>query len=183
MKQVELWWLPESSHFWSPSVRGKLCVNSLGEGDSDPGCPRFLDLSCRPGSILLSELRSPGERHAGQLDFGLLPCRWSALYLWRIKSGRVVIDKTEEEKNPNLENGSRKKKIQSGVNYEKLLGAVFFSSPAGNQQRTALLSKVVGHWGVPLLHQLHPESCLHPGQGGAGDLRALRALWCHICRP
>lgn len=62
MKRLELSWVPDSSYFWSSSVRGKLCVNSLGEGDVDLDCACSLGLNRRPasGSISLSELLSNG---------------------------------------------------------------------------------------------------------------------------
>lgn len=65
MKRLELSWVPDSSYFWSSSARGKLRVNSLGEGDVDLDCACSLDLNRCPasGSISLSELLSDGEHY------------------------------------------------------------------------------------------------------------------------
>lgn len=78
--------LPDSSHFWLSSARGKLHVNSLGEAGVGSDCACSLDLI----TILLVAVfyflycLAMVSITAGWLNFGLLPFKWSAIYLCRI---------------------------------------------------------------------------------------------------
>lgn len=70
---------------------------------------------------------------AGWLNFGLLPFNGLHFTFVGYKSGQAETDKTEGEKKK--EKGSRKNKIQTSSNYEKLLVA---STPTGNQKKESL---------------------------------------------
>lgn len=78
--------LPNSSHFWSSSARGKLHVNSLGEAGVGLDCVCSLDLiTILPAAVFyfLNYLAMVSIT-AGWLNFGLLTFKWSAIYLCRI---------------------------------------------------------------------------------------------------